>query len=257
MRYALTIAYNALHHLKHNDYYKTILDNFDKWAIIEGFSHNGGSSSWCNNISMAPQSKDGTIEFCEQLVKDYPDKVIFQTSETGWASKDQQSNKGIELLKGLPEGWLWNIDADEQWASEDFALAESMLEKSIETAGAFKFIHYLCKDAEGNQLIGGGNWGDNVVDRLWWFKGQKFLRHVGPVMEGQKGRKLLPIKYHHYSYYFQQDVEFKSKYYRGYEPILNNWKKIQTKKYKYPISVTELLGNRTSVDVKNSYITKL
>lgn len=257
MRYALTIIYNGKHHLLHNNYYQTIIDNFDKWAIIEGFSNNNGSSSWCNKIKVNPQSTDGTIEFIEELKKLYPNKILFKTSEKGWKSKDEQSNAGIDLLQNLPESWLWNIDADEQWASDDFALAESMLEKNIETAGAFKFIHYLCKDAEGNQLIGGGDWGDNIVDRLWWFKGQKFLRHVGPIMEGQKNRKLLPIKYHHYSYYFEQDVIFKSKYYRGYHSVHKNWKNIQNKKYKYPISVTELLGNQTSVNVKHSYITTL
>lgn len=257
MRYALSIVYNAKHHLLHNDYAEKIVQMFDKWIIVEGFSRNGGSTDWCTSIRPPHQSTDGTIETCQDLASRYPTKVIFHTSPQGYASKDDQVNKGIELLQGSPDGWLWQIDIDEQWTEQDLTEAESMLQIGSNVAGGFQFYHYLCKDSDGNQLVGKGAWGDNFVARVWWWHGQKFKTHEPPVMYGQDGIKFLPQKFHHYSYVYEQDVEFKSKYYRGYRPVLANWKMLQQKRFDYPIPAKTLLGSGTSVDLTNSYITTL
>lgn len=257
MRYALTIIYNGMHHLLHKDFADRMVQMFDKWVIVEGFSRNGGSTSWCSPIQLDTNSNDGTIEYCKSLADQYPDKVLFHSADKPYASKDEQVNVGIEMLQGLDPAWLWQVDVDEHWTLSDLEQAESMLDKDIKIAGAFQFIHYLCKDADGRQLIGKGRWGDNIISRLWWWQGQKFETHEPPVMIGQLGYKLLPQMYHHYSYYFEQDVEFKSKYYRGYRPVLNNWKLMQSRRYDYPISAKILLGVGTKIDIANSYITTL
>ena len=257
MRYALSIVYNAKHHLLHNDYAQKIVQMFDKWIIVEGFSRNGGSTEWCTSIRPPHQSTDGTIETCQDLASQYPTKVIFHTSPQGYASKDDQVNVGIAYLQGEPHGWLWQIDIDEQWTEQDLTEAESMLEIGSNVAGGFQFYHYLCKDSDGNQLVGKGSWGDNFVARVWWWHGQKFKTHEPPVMLGQDGIKFLPQKFHHYSYVYEQDVEFKSRYYKGYRPVLANWRMLQQKRFDYPIPAKTLLGSGTSVDLTNSYITKL
>ncbi len=257
MRYALTIVYNAKHHLLNNGFAEKMVQMFDKWVIIEGFSRNGGSTDWCTSIRPPHQSTDGTIETCQDLASQYPTKVIFHTSAQGYASKDDQVNKGIELLQGNPDGWLWQVDSDEQWTEQDLTEAESMLEIGSNVAGGFQFYHYLCKDSDGKQLVGKGSWGDNIVARLWWWHGQKFKTHEPAIMHGQDGIKFLPQKFHHYSYVFEQDVEFKSKYYKGYRPVLSNWRMLQQKRFNYPIPAKTLLGSGTSVDLTNSYITTL
>jgi hypothetical protein len=257
MRYALTIVYNAKHHLLNNGFAEKMVQMFDKWVIIEGFSRNGGSTEWCTSIRPPHQSTDGTIETCQDLASQYPTKVIFHTSAQGYASKDDQVNKGIELLQGNPDGWLWQVDSDEQWTEQDLTEAESMLEIGSNVAGGFQFYHYLCKDSDGKQLVGKGSWGDNIVARLWWWHGQKFKTHEPAIMHGQDGIKFLPQKFHHYSYVFEQDVEFKSKYYKGYRPVLSNWRMLQQKRFNYPIPAKTLLGSGTSVDLTNSYITTL
>ncbi len=257
MRYALTIVYNAKHHLLHNGFAEKMVQMFDKWVIIEGFSRNGGSTDWCTSIRPPHQSTDGTIETCQDLASQYPTKVIFHTSAQGYASKDDQVNKGIELLQGNPDGWLWQVDSDEQWTEQDLTEAESMLEIGSNVAGGFQFYHYLCKDSDGKQLVGKGSWGDNIVARLWWWHGQKFKTHEPAIMHGQDGIKFLPQKFHHYSYVFEQDVEFKSKYYKGYRPVLSNWRMLQQNRFNYPIPAKTLLGSGTSVDLTNSYITTL
>lgn len=257
MRYALTIVYNAKHHLLHNDFSDKMLQMFDKWVIVEGFSRNGGSTSWCTSIRPPHQSTDGTIETCQDLASQNPTKVLFYSSGVGYASKDVQVNKGIEMLQGCEPAWLWQVDADEQWTLEDLEGAEEMLEKDLTIAGAFQFYHYLCKDVNGKQLIGKGAWGDGLSTRLWWWEGQKFKTHEPPIMEGQKEIKELPQKYIHYSYCFEKDVEFKSKYYKGYRPVIHNWRALQKKRFSYPISAKYLLGSGTTVDIRNSFITTL
>ena len=254
MRYAFTIIYNGKHHLLHREFAERMVSMFDKWVIVEGFSRNGGSTAWCTSIRPPSQSTDGTIELCQSLKSD---KVIFATSQTGWSSKDEQVNKAMELLQGSEPGWLWQVDADEHWTIEDLEGAESMLQKDIKLAGGFQFYHYLCKDVDGRQLVGKGSWGDGISTRLWWWHGQKFISHEPPIMEEQHGYKVLPQKYHHYSYYFEQDVEFKSRYYKGYRSVLANWRMLQKRRFDYPIPAKVLLGSGTSVDFNNSYITTL
>jgi hypothetical protein len=254
MRYAFTIIYNGKHHLLHKEFAQRMVSMFDKWVIVEGFSRNGGSTAWCTSIRPPAQSTDGTIELCQQLQSD---KVIFATSQTGWSSKDEQVNKAMELLQGSEPGWLWQVDADEHWTFEDLEGAESMLQKDIKLAGGFQFYHYLCKDVDGRQLVGKGAWGDNIHTRLWWWQGQKFISHEPPKMVGQDGVRLLPQKYHHYAYYFEQDVIFKSKYYRGYRQVLHNWQQLRRRRFDYPIPAKTLLGSSTTIDLNNSYITTL
>lgn len=257
MRYAFTIIYNGKHHLLHKDFAQRMVSMFDKWVIVEGFSRNGGSTAWCTSIRPPAQSTDGTIETCQDLASQNPTKVIFATSKTGWSSKDEQVNKAIELLQGNEPGWLWQVDADEHWTLQDLEGAENILEKDFKIAGGFQFYHYLCKDVDGRQLVGKGAWGDNIHTRLWWWQGQKFISHEPPKMVGQDGVRLLPQKYHHYAYYFEQDVEFKSKYYRGYRQVLSNWRGLQKRRFDYPIPAKKLLGSSTTIDTNNSYITTL
>jgi len=231
-----------------------MLSMFDKWVIVEGFSKNGGSTSWCNNLHFSANSFDHTVEFLIELKSRYPEKVILEIPTKPWKSKDEQVNKCIELLKGYENNWLWQIDIDEQWNLCDLINAENSLEKNDNLCGAFQFTHYLCKNDFGQQLIGVGKWGSNYNNRLWWWTGGKFISHEPPIMENQKKIIYLNQKYNHYSYYFEEDIIFKAKYYKGYNQLFINWNKLKKQKYDFPISVKHLLGTSTKVDYKNSYI---
>jgi hypothetical protein len=253
MRYAFTIIYNGKHHLEHGDFVKNMTEWFDLWIVVEGFAHNGGSTNWCNDIKMPGNSTDGTCQLMEQLFMQHRN-IVYLSHSGGYDSKDEQVNVAMAALGNCEDGWLWQVDADEHWKLEDIEAAESMLSKDSKIAGAFQFNHYLCKDVDGRQLVGGGNWGDNFSTRLWWWQGQNFITHEPPVMQGQQGVRYLPQKYEHYSYYFEQDVQFKSKYYKGYKNVYDNWKRLQKSRHNYPIPVTKLLGTATSVDIKNSFI---
>lgn len=254
MRYAITIIFNAKHHLLNQRFIDLMVGSFDKWIIVEGFSSNGGSTAWCHNLNIQKNSTDGTLEFLAELMEKHSN-IIVHSRKNGWKSKDEQVNKAIELLQGSPSGWLWQVDIDELWNQSDFANAESLMEQDKSVAGAFQFHHLLCQDYKGRQLVGKGEWGSNWHTRLWWWEGQDFISHEPPLMKGQKTIKQLPQKYHHYSYYYEQDVQFKSKYYKGYASLYRNWKRLQKKAFQFPISTRELFGNSSNINHKNSTIT--
>ena len=71
MRIIFSIIFNGLHHLLHNDQFRFILNNCDKWIVVEGASQSNGSTKWCKQ--MPPEyhnngsSIDGTKEFLEEL----------------------------------------------------------------------------------------------------------------------------------------------------------------------------------------------
>jgi len=253
MRYAFTIIYNGLHHLTNGKFVDVMVNSFDKWVIVEGFSGNNGSTAWCNNLNIAKNSTDGTIEHIAKLMEKH-NNILFHSKKGGWSSKDEQVNKAIEMLNSEENGWLWQIDVDEQWNEKDFSDAEALMTKDISVAGAFQFNHLLCKDIKGNQLIAKGEWGDGYSTRLWWWTGQKFITHEPPIMQGQKSIIELPQKYVHYSYYFEQDIIFKSKYYKGYASLYRNWKRMRQKSYAYPISTKELISNNC-INHSKSHIT--
>lgn len=251
-RAAITIIYEGLHHLLHNDFALTMAKNFDYWVVVEGLSGNGGSGRHCNMLELSRNSTDGTIEFMTLMSKKFKN-VIFYTNGENWKSKDDQVNKAIELLQTkISNAYLWQVDADEQWTLSSIEQAETSLALSNAAAASFQFNHMLCKDSSGRQLMARGNWGSDYVVRLWHWSGEKFISHAPPVLEGQSDVIRLPQKFDHYSYSFRKDVLFKSRYYKGYRRILPRWDRLSRSTHSYPIPVSYLLGAMKGS--KNSYI---
>jgi hypothetical protein len=228
-RFAFTIIFNGLHHLKHKDYYQFILDNFDHWVVAEGASLSNGSTSWCKKMPdeyhVNGHSVDGTLEFLKSL--NNPKISIVET--TGfWNSKDDQVNSCIHKLKTkYDRGYLWEIDCDEQWTLEDINQSEFLLHDLNLKTASFPARSWL-----GPNLQARGEWGECVnggYTRLWNWQGELFERHEPPTLQGGNGKQqMLPIYFDHYNYYFEQDVTFKDKWYSGHEGILSNWKRLQT-----------------------------
>lgn len=257
MRYAFTIIYNGLHHLTHNGMAEFMATHFDHWVVVDGLSANKGSTSWCNDLGrkLPKSSDDGTIEFMEEMALKY-DNITFHVSKEGYPSKDNQVNTAIQLLSlKATNGYLWQVDVDEQWCEMDLQIAEQALERcEVGLAGGFQFNHYCGHDAHGRTLIATGPWGSGIHTRLWRWSSQLFTSHEPPVLAGQTGVRLMPVKYDHFSYSFEKDVAFKARYYKGYGNLLKNWKSIQNKVINTPIPVTSLLGHGTRAFTKNSYI---
>ena len=254
MRVAFTIILNGKHHLLHNNYYQFLLDNFDMWVVVEGVALNTGSTSWCKSLDTSFHtnglSNDGTTEFLNNLNSD---KIkIIKNNNGFWSNKDEQVNAAISYIKTQTDScYLWQIDIDEQWTSEQLSSAEKTIDEHKAKTGCF-----LCNFYVGKNHLVTGEWGEGrylPYRRLWKWEGEMFKTHEPPILEGKNSPEILiPIKFNHYSYYFEQDVKFKESYYTGYENLYKRWLDIQQKPYN--MHVRELLGTNTWWSQTNSLI---
>lgn len=258
MRIALTIILNGLHHLNHNNYYKTIIDSIDHWVIVEGASDSTGSTSWCNKMPIGYHNNgysiDGTTKFLKELAKNNK-KVIYIEPVGIWKNKDVQINAGVSKIKEITdECYLWQIDIDEQWSSDQFNEAEKALDAHNAKTGCF-----LCDYYVGKNLIAKGQWGEgNALPwrRLWKWSGEDFESHEPPRLKGGNGKGILiPIRFKHYAYYFKEDVQFKDKWYTGHRGVYDRWKALQ-KQNNFPVHISALLGTNTHWGNTNTIIEK-
>jgi len=220
MRVAITILYNALHHLRHNDWADFMAANFDHWIVVEGLASNGGSTNWCKSLTLPPRSTDGTHEVMEDAAAIY-DHIHYYSPGARWISKDQMVQKAIAMIP-VKKCYLWQVDADEQWTKEQLVSIENRLGKSSAKVAQCQFRHHV------KQYIAKGAWGSGWVKRVWKYtQGQQFKSHEPPTLTGE-GKQILqvPEKFEHFSYTFEQDVAFKSKYYRGYEQLQEKWRSL-------------------------------
>lgn len=245
MRIAYTIILNGKRHLLHNNYYEQMLENFDKWVVVEGVALNQGSTSWCKVLPDSFHnnflSNDGTTEFLDNIKSNK--LTIIRNNNKPWSSKDEQVNAAIEeIKKQANKCFLWQIDIDEQWTPEKLAKAENIMEVEKAKTGCF-----LCNFFVGKNQIVLGDWGEGKYlpyRRLWRWDGENFKCHEPPTLNGKNGPGILiPVKFNHYAYYFEEDVIFKENYYSGYDGLLDRWKSIQNNKSR--IHVKHLLGPNT------------
>ncbi|MFZ9376838.1 MAG: hypothetical protein ACO25K_06910, partial [Candidatus Fonsibacter ubiquis] len=231
MRIIFTIIFNGLHHLTHNNQAEFILNNCDKWVVVEGASQSTGSTSWCKKIPDTLHnngaSVDGTREFLTNLAK-ATDKIIYVPSNGFWNSKDHQVNRAIDEVKKITDKcFLWEFDIDEQWTSEAMDKAEKELVEKNAKTGSFLANCYV-----GKNIKALGEWGEcspGGYTRLWNWSGEYFSKHEPPTLEGGNGLHLtLTPKFNHYNYYFEQDVKFKNDWYGGHEGIYERWKLINS-----------------------------
>jgi hypothetical protein len=210
-----------------------MVNNFDYWAVVDGLSQAGGSTRWCNTLKLPASSTDGTTEFMTELASKHKN-VLFYSASVPFKSKDEQVNRAIDMIRTkVRRGWLWQVDADEHWDIETIETAEQKLLFSSSLQMSFKFRHFV-----GDGLVAEGDWGSGSMCRLFRWRGQKFITHEPPMMFRREKTLESQLSFDHYSYYFENDVAFKEKYYKGYQGILHNWYKLQTMKdFPQPISV--------------------
>jgi len=246
MRVVFSIILNGLHHLLHNDQYRFILNNCDKWIVVEGASQPNGSTAWCKPFPPEYHknggSIDGTREFLSEL-SGLENKLVYIPSDGFWQSKDVQVNRAIEEVKKITDKcFLWEFDIDEQWTAEAMAQAEKeLVERNIKT-GKFRADCYV-----GKNLLAVGEWGEAYnggYNRLWNWEGELFARHEPPLLEGilDERSAILSPRFKHYNYYFEKDVKFKDLWYSGHEQIHHRWKLINNlPKEQFPIHISALI----------------
>jgi hypothetical protein len=243
MRIAFTIILNGLRHLKHNSFYHSMIQNFDHWIIVEGVASPNGSTEWCkkldNKFHNNYLSNDGTTEFLDE--NRHPKVRILRCVNGPWDSKDQQVNAAISEIKRITDScFLWQVDVDEQWELYDLVKAENALIENKGKTGAFLCDYYV---GPGQKVIGA--WGEGrhlPYRRLWDWKGESFEKHEPPTLKGKNGPGLLlPQRFKHYAYYFEEDVIFKEAYYQGYEGLHKRWLRVQENRS--TMDLNSLLGD--------------
>lgn len=249
MRTCFTIVYNGLHHLQHKGFAQFMADNFDLWVVVDGYARNVGSTSWCKRLTVPASSTDGTIAFMKQFAATH-DNVQFYAPGTYWHGKDMQVNFAVDRIREQTKDcMLWQVDCDEQWTLTDIKKAEALALKSTSNAFCFQFNQYV-----GPGLIATGHWGSGAVTRLWKWKGEFFTSHEPASIIGQTEPEFIDgLRFEHYSYYFAQDVLFKSLSYRDHENVHRNWLKIQNTT-KFPIPIHALFGIHSRIGKTKSYI---
>jgi FkbM family methyltransferase len=258
MRIAFSIIHNGLHHLKHNNQFSNILDSCDAWVVVEGASLSNGSTRWCKDfpehLHQNGGSNDGTREFLRDLAAEN-EKLIYVPSDGFWNSKDDQVNRAIDEVRRLANNcFLWEIDIDEQWTSEQMDQAEKELMRHGSKAGCFRSKCFV-----GENLRAVGEWGEARscgYTRLWMWEGESFICHEPPVLDGLMGvdpTMLSPV-FRHYNYYFEKDVLFKDQWYGGHENIHERWRLLNLlDKRCFPVHISNLItgpwGNSNSAIV--------
>jgi hypothetical protein len=254
MRVAFTIIYNGYNHLLHNDYALRMVDMFDNWIIVEGAADNGGSTSWCHKNPGLCHSTDQTVSFLSGLANVHDNVHLIEINRK-WKSKDEMVNAAINKLREITDKCtLWQVDIDEQWTLDKIEKNEAYLNYYEAGAGLVYFDrHFL-----GTDLIAKGFWVSKPVCRLWKWSGQLFASHEPSILDGQGLTVVCPEGIDHYSYYFDEDVRFKSQFYKGHESVYANWKRINENKdkIKFPIHISELFGKR-SLGVTNTQIVRI
>jgi hypothetical protein len=220
-----------------------MIDNFDHWIIVEGVAKPNGSTNWCKELPSIFHdnnlSNDGTSQFLD--AHRHPNVRILRPLDGAWDSKDQQVNAAISEIKLITnECFLWQIDVDEQWELVDLVNAEKDLVSYGGKTGCFLCNYYV---GPNQRVI--GEWGEGRIEpyrRLWVWKGEKFLKHEPPTLDGKNGPGfLLSQRFKHYAYYFEEDVIFKQFYYQGYENLIERWKKVQENRS--TMDIGSLLGD--------------
>lgn len=245
MRIAFSIILNGMNHLNHDNYYQSMLNNFDLWVVSEGASQSKGSTSWCKKMGdtyhRSGRSIDGTHEFLKELEsKNSNFKMV--TKEGLWESKDCQVNAAIQKIRETTqEGYLWQVDIDEFWEKPALEKAEMEMDNANLNHGRFLAEYYVGKD-----IVAKGDWGEGLgggYSRLWKWRGQLFETHEPPVLVGGNGNSsVLTPRFKHYSYYFESDVKFKNEWYSGHEGIYDRWKTINSlPPERFPIHISNLI----------------
>ena len=262
-RIAFSILYNSNHHLKHNGFAENMLKMFDHWIIVEGAAGNKGSTSWCNDVRRSHKSEDGTREYISKLQVDNPDKVsVAEFRESAWQSKDEMCKAAIHIIHsiGVHSCFLWQVDADEQWTSDQLCRSEKVLTDQEAKTGMFFCDCFLSSD-----LVAIGDWGEGrslPYRRLWNWNGEDFDTHEPPIIVGGNKKEIhINERFQHYSYYFEKDVYFKSLYYGGHQNIYDKWLILQDQEAKknisFPIPLSFLFGRDTWAGRSNTFITKI
>ncbi len=256
---AITIALNAERHLN----LQTLHTIVDKWIIVEGASESTFCTSWCNTMPQEYHDNGASVDGTSKAIESIKNQIAYLDLECEvihikpnglWPGKVNMFNEALKHID--EECYLWEVDADEVWQYDQIHNTNKMVSNLGYHGAAFMCNYYLSKN-----IIVRGTWGESTIhgyNRMWMYKpGMKFLSHEPPRLSGATKilhHRLTP-RFNHYSYYHEEDVIFKSKWYKMHENIHEGWTNITSGKVQLPCSIESLFRRQVPEDWKDTIIT--
>lgn len=249
------------------DYHIEVFKNLPfqwHWHIIEGVADLKHDTAWTlqfggqitEEIHCDGLSNDGTTEYLEELIKQYPNNITIYRQPNGrfWDGKKEMVNAPLTNIN--EECLLWQIDVDELWTLEQLYTARHLFIENPHKTAAF----YWCWYFVGKDLVVSSRncYSQNPQQewlRTWRYKpGYFWIAHSPPVLakptsEG-KWENVATINpfshqeteeqgllFQHFAYVTPQQLQFKEKYY-GYKNAYLQWQALQ-KQTKFPLRLRQ------------------
>ncbi|NET35728.1 MAG: FkbM family methyltransferase, partial [Cyanothece sp. SIO1E1] len=223
------------------------------WHIVEGVAALNNDTAWSlklggrvpNDLHRDGLSIDGTTEYLDELLRQYPDKItVYRKSEGDfWDGKVEMVNAPLQNIQ--EECLLWQIDVDELWSVEQIYAARHLFINNPDKTAAFYWCWYFVGE---NLVISTRNcYAQNPKQdwlRTWRFKpGARWAAHEPPILfetspEGQQ-RDIARIDpflhaeteekglvFQHFAYATEEQLRFKEQYY-GYKNAVSHWLSLQ------------------------------
>ena len=92
---------------------RSVIDYVDKIIIFDTGSH------------------DKTVEIVRELIREYPNKIIFE--EKGECDKKRHTELRQEMLEKTTTDWFMILDGDEVWTKHAFSEVKQIIEKKPQT----------------------------------------------------------------------------------------------------------------------------
>ncbi|MBE9125458.1 MULTISPECIES: class I SAM-dependent methyltransferase [unclassified Coleofasciculus] len=223
------------------------------WHIVEGVADLKHDTAWSSKlgghisdeIHRNGCSKDGTTEYLDELVRQYPENITVYRKPEGvfWDGKVEMVNAPLENIH--EECLVWQVDVDELWTVEQLCTGRHMFISNPEKTAAFYWCWYFVGE---NLLISTRNcYAENPQQdwlRTWRFKpGMMWAAHEPPVLieplPDNQWRNVAEINpfvheeseergliFQHFAYATPEQLKFKEQYY-GYQNAVSRWKALQ------------------------------
>ncbi|MHC4644170.1 MAG: glycosyltransferase [Planctomycetota bacterium] len=222
------------------------------WHIIEGVADLKHDTAWSvklggrinEQLHRNGLSNDGTAEYIDELVRQYPENITVYRKPTGvfWDGKLEMVNAPLANI--TEECLLWQVDSDELWTAEQIRAARDMFVAEPARTAAFYLDHFFVGENLVTTTINtyGNNTGYEWL-RTWRFRpGLRWTAHEPPRLCMQTQGKwvdiatIAPFKHHettaknlvfqHCAYATEKQLAFKEVYY-GYKNAVEQWRRLQ------------------------------
>jgi glycosyltransferase involved in cell wall biosynthesis len=205
--------------------------NADYVFITEGATR-AVNHYWDGDTSFATvdgRSTDNTVKIIEEFIKDKP-KFFFKKADGFWDGKTQMLNYWMNHpSKPQDIEYIWQIDGDEFYLDEDFEKIKNLLQNEKPSQVDFFANHFWgdfnhCIDEESD-----GHWANAIPwSRIFKVNNESsWITHEPPRMNFSDYQKVIDkyqtlkigLKLYHYSYVTEDQVLFKSNFYKNPEKI--------------------------------------